>query len=89
MEENCFDHKIMKVNGINIHIVEKGQGPIILFIHGFPELWYSWRNQISFMGKNGYRAMALDLPGFGDTTGKLKKSILILPFVILWDRSLS
>ncbi|KAL3351161.1 hypothetical protein AABB24_019659 [Solanum stoloniferum] len=68
MEEYDFDHKIVEVNGINMHVVEKGQGPFVLFIHGFPELWYSWRHQISFMAKHGYRAVAPDLRGYGDTT---------------------
>ncbi|XP_015165243.1 bifunctional epoxide hydrolase 2-like [Solanum tuberosum] len=69
MEEYDFDHKIVEVNGINMHVVEKGQGPFVLFIHGFPELWYSWRHQIIFMAKHGYRAVAPDLRGYGDTTG--------------------
>ncbi|XP_009788447.1 epoxide hydrolase 1-like [Nicotiana sylvestris] len=66
--EDCFEHKTVVVNGINMHVVEAGQGPVILFIHGFPELWYSWRHQISFASKHGYRAVAPDLRGFGDTT---------------------
>ncbi|KAM3337429.1 hypothetical protein P3S68_031754 [Capsicum galapagoense] len=71
MEEYCFDHKFVKINGINMHYVEKGKGPhVVLFIHGFPELWYSWRHQISFMAEHGYRAVALDLRGYGDTTDK-------------------
>ncbi|KAJ8560449.1 hypothetical protein K7X08_022309 [Anisodus acutangulus] len=69
MEEHCFEHKTVKVNGVNMHVVEKGQGPIVLFIHGFPEFWYSWRHQISFMAKHGYRAVGPDLRGYGDTTG--------------------
>lgn len=69
MEEYDFDHKIVEVNGINMHVVEKGKGPFVLFIHGFPELWYSWRHQIIFMAKHGYRAVAPDLRGYGDTTG--------------------
>jgi len=41
--------------------------PVILFIHGFPELWYSWRHQIEATSSLGYRAVAPDLRGFGDT----------------------
>lgn len=74
MEEYDFDHKIVEVNGINMHVVEKGHGPFVLFIHGFPELWYSWRHQIIFMAKHGYRAMAPDLRGYGDTTGNEKST---------------
>ncbi|XVF05016.1 hypothetical protein REPUB_Repub05bG0134900 [Reevesia pubescens] len=62
-----IEHKIVKVNGINMHIAEKGQGPLILFLHGFPELWYSWRHQIIALSALGYRAVAPDLRGYGDT----------------------
>ncbi|KAK7821633.1 epoxide hydrolase a [Quercus suber] len=49
-----------------MHIAEKGQGPVVLFLHGFPELWYSWRHQIHALGSLGYHAVAPDLRGFGD-----------------------
>lgn len=62
-------HKTVIVNGINMHIAELGQGPLVLFLHGFPDLWYSWRHQILYMAAHGYRAMAPDLRGYGDTTG--------------------
>ncbi|OIW18375.1 hypothetical protein TanjilG_31515 [Lupinus angustifolius] len=60
-------HKTVNVNGINIHIAEKGEGPLIFFIHGFPNLWYSWRNQITYLASHGYHCVAPDLRGFGDT----------------------
>ncbi|KAK9288469.1 hypothetical protein L1049_016926 [Liquidambar formosana] len=62
-----IEHRTVNVNGINMHIAEKGQGPIILFLHGFPELWYSWRHQILALSSLGYRAVAPDLRGYGDT----------------------
>ncbi|KAJ9699643.1 hypothetical protein PVL29_005487 [Vitis rotundifolia] len=65
MEE--IQHRTVEANGLNIHIAEKGQGPIILFLHGFPELWYSWRHQIHALASLGYRAVAPDLRGYGDT----------------------
>ncbi|TYG53733.1 hypothetical protein ES288_D09G132300v1 [Gossypium darwinii] len=61
------EHRIVKVNGINMHVAEKGQGPVILFVHGFPELWYSWRHQISALSSKGYRAVAPDLRDYGGT----------------------
>ncbi|XP_061991491.1 uncharacterized protein LOC133709689 [Rosa rugosa] len=61
------EHRTIKVNGINMHVAEKGQGPVVLFLHGFPELWYSWRQQIQTLASLGYRAVAPDLRGFGDT----------------------
>ncbi|KAM3268289.1 epoxide hydrolase A [Capsicum chacoense] len=64
-----IEHKMIAVNGINMHVAELGQGPTILFLHGFPELWYSWRHQIVYFAGHGYRAVAPDLRGYGDTTG--------------------
>ncbi|KAF7834524.1 Epoxide hydrolase A isoform B [Senna tora] len=63
-----IEHRTLSVNGINIHIAEKGEeGPLILFIHGFPDLWYTWRHQITALASLGYRCVAPDLRGYGDT----------------------
>ncbi|KAK4256607.1 hypothetical protein QN277_006310 [Acacia crassicarpa] len=67
MMEEGIEHRTVSVNGINMHIAEKGQGPLILFIHGFPDLWFSWRHQITALSSSGYRCVAPDLRGFGDT----------------------
>ncbi|KAH6808677.1 alpha/beta-Hydrolases superfamily protein [Perilla frutescens var. frutescens] len=64
-----IQHKTIPVNGLNMHVAELGEGPLILFLHGFPELWYSWRHQMVFMAEHGYRAVAPDMRGYGDTTG--------------------
>ncbi|XP_023768705.1 uncharacterized protein LOC111917257 [Lactuca sativa] len=64
-----IEHKTVSANGLDIHIAEKGEGPLILFLHGFPELWYSWRHQILYFADHGYRAVAPDLRGYGDTMG--------------------
>ncbi|KAG9459419.1 hypothetical protein H6P81_003927 [Aristolochia fimbriata] len=61
------EHHTVSVNGINMHYAEKGDGPAILFLHGFPELWYSWRHQILALADKGYRCIAPDLRGYGDT----------------------
>ena len=66
MEEG-IDHRIVSVNGIKMHIAEKGQGPVVLFLHGFPELWYSWCHQIHVLNSLGNHAVAPNLRGFGDT----------------------
>ncbi|MFS8030084.1 putative soluble epoxide hydrolase [Helianthus anomalus] len=64
-----IQHNMVAVNGINMHVAELGKGPTILFIHGFPELWYTWRHQMIYLASHGYRAVAPDLRGYGDTTG--------------------
>lgn len=64
-----IEHKSLTINGINMHVAEIGQGPFVLFLHGFPECWYAWRHQMAFMASQGFRAVAPDLRGYGDTTG--------------------
>ncbi|XP_076891537.1 epoxide hydrolase 2-like [Bidens hawaiensis] len=64
-----IQHKFIHANGLNMHVAEKGQGPIVLLLHGFPELWYSWRHQTVHLADHGYRAVAPDLRGYGQTTG--------------------
>lgn len=53
--------------GVRLHVVESGpeDGPPVLFLHGFPEFWWSWRHQLDALGAAGYRAVAMDLRGFG------------------------
>lgn len=58
----------LAANGIQIHYVEQGQGPLVIFCHGFPESWYSWRNQLGPIAQAGYRAVALDMRGYGGTS---------------------
>ena len=52
-------------NGIRIHLVEAGKGPLVLMVHGFPESWYSWRHQLHALADAGYRAAAIDVRGYG------------------------
>ena len=40
-------------NGIKMHIAEQGQGPLVIFCHGFPEIWYSWRHQLPALAAAG------------------------------------
>ena len=63
-----FKTSSLQANGIDISYVEKGAGPLVLFCHGFPESWYSWRHQISALASAGYRAVALDMRGYGNTS---------------------
>jgi pimeloyl-ACP methyl ester carboxylesterase len=58
-------HRTVKANGINIHIAEAGEGPLVLMLHGFPELWYSYRHQLPALAEAGYHAVASDVRGYG------------------------
>ena len=60
-------HHQIETNGISMHVAEAGAGRPVLFCHGFPELWYSWRHQLNALSAAGFRAIAPDQRGFGDT----------------------
>jgi pimeloyl-ACP methyl ester carboxylesterase len=58
-------HRTVVANGIRIHLVEQGEGPVVLLVHGFPESWWSWRNQLPALAEAGHRAVAIDVRGYG------------------------
>jgi pimeloyl-ACP methyl ester carboxylesterase len=59
--------KTLAVNGIQMRIAEQGSGPLVLFCHGWPESWYSWRHQMAALAAAGYRTVAPDMRGYGGT----------------------
>jgi pimeloyl-ACP methyl ester carboxylesterase len=62
MSEN-FSSQYAEVNGVRLHYVSKGEGKLILFVHGFPEFWAEWENQLDAFGKD-YQAVAVDMRGY-------------------------
>ncbi|MDE0451491.1 MAG: alpha/beta hydrolase [Gammaproteobacteria bacterium] len=60
-------HRDVETNGINMHIAEAGEGPLVILCHGFPESWYSWRHQLPALAARGYHAVAPDQRGYGRT----------------------
>jgi len=62
-----FKHGFANVNGIKMHYVEAGTGPLVVLCHGWPESWYSWRHQLHALADAGYRAVAPDQRGYGQT----------------------
>ncbi len=67
MPVESWRHRTVESNEIRLHLVEEGDGFPVVFCHGFPELWYSWRHQIPALAAAGLRPIALDLRGYGDT----------------------
>jgi pimeloyl-ACP methyl ester carboxylesterase len=55
-----------EVNGVRLHAMTDGpeKGPLIVLLHGFPDFWYGWRNQIPFLAKAGFRVVAVDQRGY-------------------------
>lgn len=58
-----WTHRYETVNGVRLHYVTQGTGPVILFLHGFPQFWYEWKNQLVEFGRD-YQAIALDMRGY-------------------------
>src|SRR5579864_8228021 len=52
-----------EVNGVRLHYVSAGKGPLIIFLHGFPEFWYEWKNQLAVFGQD-HLAVAPDMRGY-------------------------
>lgn len=63
-------HQTLEVNGIKIHVAMAGDGAAgtILFLHGFMQLWCSWHNQLMSLSRRGYRCLAPDIRGYGDSS---------------------
>ena len=57
----------VQTNGIRMAVTEQGEGPAVVLCHGFPELAYSWRHQVPALAAAGFRAIAPDQRGYGDT----------------------
>lgn len=55
----------IQVDGLTFRVIDRGSGPAVLLVHGWPDSVYVWRHQIPVLVDAGYRVIALDLPGFG------------------------
>ncbi len=60
--------RYVETNGLRMAVHEQGKGPAVIFLHGFPELAFSWRHQLPALADAGFRAIAPDLRGYGRTT---------------------
>ena len=61
-------HTQLDVNGVSLHVADSGNGPTVLFVHGFPDTWRGWRRQMDMVVSAGYRAVAFDMRGFGQSS---------------------
>ncbi|XP_068646597.1 uncharacterized protein [Aristolochia californica] len=62
-----IQHIHLLIRGLKLHVADTGAGPVVavVFLHGFPEIWYSWRYQMIAVAKAGHRAIAPDWRGYG------------------------
>ncbi|ORL73999.1 alpha/beta fold hydrolase [Prescottella equi] len=66
-----WTHRDIHANGIRIHIAEAGpshpDAPLVVLLHGFADFWWTWRHQLTPLADAGFRTVAVDLRGYGDT----------------------
>jgi pimeloyl-ACP methyl ester carboxylesterase len=66
-----LEHRQLEANGVELHLACQGEGPLVLMCHGYPGLWYSWRYQMQPVAEAGFRAVALDMRGYGASSRPL------------------
>src|ERR1700750_1306908 len=60
-----WTHRVVPATGIALDVAEAGTGPLVLLLHGFPQFWWAWHRQLVDLADAGYRAVAVDLRGYG------------------------
>jgi pimeloyl-ACP methyl ester carboxylesterase len=77
----AVSHEYAEVNGVRLHYAKTGHGPLILFLHGFPEFWYEWKNQLVEFG-NDHTAVAPDLRGYNLSSKPSELSAYAVPTLV-------
>jgi epoxide hydrolase 4 len=77
IQDASWQHAYITTNGVKLHYVTQGEGPLMLMLHGFPEFWYSWRHQIPEFAKD-YKVVALDMRGYNDSDKPSEQSAYVM-----------
>jgi len=75
--EHSWKDEYIITNGVKLHYVTQGEGPLMLMLHGFPEFWYSWRHQIPEFAQD-FKVVALDLRGYNDSDKPTEQSAYVM-----------
>jgi pimeloyl-ACP methyl ester carboxylesterase len=62
----AIEHRVIETNGVRLHCAVDGSGPLVVFLHGFPDCWYSWRYQLAALAPH-FRVVAPDLRGYNES----------------------
>ena len=62
--DDFVTHHYVQLDEVRLPVVEAGEGPLVVLLHGFPEFWYSWRFQIPVLVRQGFRVVAPDMRGY-------------------------
>ncbi|MCP1470383.1 pimeloyl-ACP methyl ester carboxylesterase [Sphingobium sp. OAS761] len=77
-----WQHRHARINGIGMHYVEQGEGPLLILCHGFPHLWLSWHRQMPALADAGWRVVAPDMRGMGQTDAPVDASAYDIDHVV-------
>ncbi|MBD2502940.1 alpha/beta fold hydrolase [Anabaena azotica] len=75
--QETWQHEYITTNGVKLHYVTQGTGPLMLMLHGFPECWYSWRHQIPVFAQH-FQVVAVDLRGYNDSDKPKEQSAYVM-----------
>jgi pimeloyl-ACP methyl ester carboxylesterase len=83
-----IDHNTAEVNGVQLHYAKSGKGKLMLFLHGFPEFWYGWKNQLEEFGRD-HLAVAPDMRGYNLSSEPAEVAQYSIPLLIEDVRALT
>jgi pimeloyl-ACP methyl ester carboxylesterase len=83
-----ISHRYADVNGVRLHYAKTGQGPLIVFLHGFPEFWYEWKDQLAEFGRD-HTAVAPDMRGYNLSSKPPELSAYQMPALVEDVRALA
>ena len=81
-------HEYADVNGVRLHYAKAGRGPLIVFLHGFPEFWFEWKNQLAEFGRD-HTAVAPDMRGYNLSSKPAELSAYAIPQLVEDVRALA
>jgi pimeloyl-ACP methyl ester carboxylesterase len=76
-----LEHRLVRTNGVRLHCVISGDGPLVILLHGFPESWYSWRHQIDALSAR-FRVVAPDLRGYNESEKPASVAAYAMPELV-------
>jgi epoxide hydrolase 4 len=76
-----LEHRLVRTNGVRLHCVVSGEGPLVVLLHGFPECWYSWRHQIDALASR-FRVVAPDLRGYNESEKPASVAAYAMPELV-------
>jgi pimeloyl-ACP methyl ester carboxylesterase len=83
-----LSHEYADVNGVRLHYARAGNGPLIVFLHGFPEFWYEWKNQLAEFSRD-HTAVAPDMRGYNLSSKPADLSAYQMPQLVEDVRALT